>query len=219
MCPGGTVVAATVGAGPRRHQRHEPIFAQRAQRQCRHRGRHHAGRGLSRPSAGRHRPAAALGKRAPSTPAAAPMPRRRSWWAISSPGGLDRTGRGGPVLSARRDADRSVRLPAGLRHRRDPRGAARLRPPDPGFRPGRCGADRRGDAHLLAHPHPARRGFPEPQHAGPLSGGRRRGLCRRHSFGGGRRHQGGGSRRPVHRRRRLRISRAGVQAVAGVASV
>ncbi len=44
MCPGGTVVAATSEAGPRRHQRHEPVFAQRAQRQCRHRGRHHARR-------------------------------------------------------------------------------------------------------------------------------------------------------------------------------
>ena len=36
-----------LGAGPRRHQRHEPVFAQRAQRQQRHRRRHHAGR-LSR---------------------------------------------------------------------------------------------------------------------------------------------------------------------------
>ncbi len=42
MCPGGTVVAARQRAGPRRHQRHEPVFPQRAQRQCRHRGRHHA---------------------------------------------------------------------------------------------------------------------------------------------------------------------------------
>ena len=47
MCPGGTVVAATSRAGPRRHQRHEPVFAQRAQRQRRHRGGHRPAR-LSR---------------------------------------------------------------------------------------------------------------------------------------------------------------------------
>ena len=47
MCPGGTVVAATSRSRPRRHQRHEPVFAQRAQRQCRHRRRHRPAR-LSR---------------------------------------------------------------------------------------------------------------------------------------------------------------------------
>ena len=45
--PGRHRGGGDLGAGPRRHQRHEPVFAQRAQRQRRHRRRHHAG-GLSR---------------------------------------------------------------------------------------------------------------------------------------------------------------------------
>jgi uncharacterized FAD-dependent dehydrogenase len=40
MCPGGTVVAATSGTRPRGDQRHEPVFAQRAQRQRGHGGGH-----------------------------------------------------------------------------------------------------------------------------------------------------------------------------------
>ena len=47
---------------PGRHQRHEPVFAQRAQRQRRHRGRHHAGRLSRQRPAGRHRAAARAGK-------------------------------------------------------------------------------------------------------------------------------------------------------------
>jgi uncharacterized FAD-dependent dehydrogenase len=50
-------------AGPGGDQRHEPVFAQRAQRQRRHRRRHHAAR-LPRRAAGRHRAAARLEARA-----------------------------------------------------------------------------------------------------------------------------------------------------------
>ncbi len=46
---------------PRGDQRHEPVFPRRTERQCRHRRRHHARGGLPRPSARRHRAAAALG--------------------------------------------------------------------------------------------------------------------------------------------------------------
>ncbi len=53
MCPGGTVVAAASEPGRRGDQRHEPVFAQRAKRQRRHRGGDHARGGLSRRSAGR----------------------------------------------------------------------------------------------------------------------------------------------------------------------
>jgi uncharacterized FAD-dependent dehydrogenase len=52
MCPGGTVVAATSEPGPGGDQRHEPVLAQRAQRQRRHRRRHHAARLPRRPLAG-----------------------------------------------------------------------------------------------------------------------------------------------------------------------
>ena len=72
MCPGGTVVAATSEARPRRHQRHEPVFAQRAQCQRRHRRRHRpAGLPAGRPArrqrsepAGRRGLPALLGSRA-----------------------------------------------------------------------------------------------------------------------------------------------------------
>jgi uncharacterized FAD-dependent dehydrogenase len=57
--PGRHRGGGSIRAGPGRHQRHEPVFAQRAQRQQRDRGRHHAGR-LSGPSAGRHRVPARL---------------------------------------------------------------------------------------------------------------------------------------------------------------
>ncbi len=76
-------------AGPRGHQRHEPVLAQRAQRQRRHRGRHRRRtiRDLCRggPLAGIALPAA-LGSRAPSCSAAATTTRRASWSAISSRG-------------------------------------------------------------------------------------------------------------------------------------
>ena len=113
----------------RRHQRHEPVFPQRAQRQCRHRRRHHAGR-LSRAGRWRASRFSASGKRAPSSPAAAPTPHLRSAWATLSPGGLDVARQGDSVLQARRHADRSLLVPAGLRDRRDPRSAHGVRPAD-----------------------------------------------------------------------------------------
>ena len=61
MCPGGTVVAATSEAAARGHQRHEPVFAQRAQRQCRHRRGHQSGAGFSRRAARRRRAAGSAG--------------------------------------------------------------------------------------------------------------------------------------------------------------
>ena len=67
--------------------------------------------------------------------------------------------------------DRPSSLPPGLCHRRHPRSPARLRTPDQRFRSRRCGLDGRRNPHLLAHPRPTGRKFPEPQHAGALSGG------------------------------------------------
>ena len=61
------------------------------------------------------------------------------------------------VVQARRAPGRSRAAPAGLRDRRDPRSAARVRQADQGLRHARRGADRRRDAHLLADPHHARR--------------------------------------------------------------
>ena len=60
-------------------------------------------------------------------------------------------------------------LPAGLRDRRDPRGAAGVRQADQGLRDARRGADRRGDAHVLAGAHHPRRRRPEPEYARPVS--------------------------------------------------
>ncbi|MCK7466876.1 MAG: hypothetical protein MZU91_01170 [Desulfosudis oleivorans] len=42
MCPGGHGGGRDLGGRPRGDQRHEPVLAQRAQRQRRHCGRHHA---------------------------------------------------------------------------------------------------------------------------------------------------------------------------------
>ena len=84
-------------AGARRDQRHEPVFAQRAQRQRRHRGRHHAGR-LSGTSARRHRLPAPLG-------GARVRGGRRELLRAGAAGrrfsrgrAVDRAGRGGAVL-------------------------------------------------------------------------------------------------------------------------
>ena len=61
------------------------------------------------------------------------------------------------VVQARRAADRpgapAHAAPARLRDRRDPRGAAGVRAPDPRLRDGRRGADRRRDPHLVAAAH------------------------------------------------------------------
>ena len=92
MCPGGTVVAATSRAGPRRHQRHEPVLAQRAQRQRRHRGAHR------RPTtipAGRW-PASrcsASWSRAPSCSAAAPTSARPAGRRLPGRHAVDRVRR------------------------------------------------------------------------------------------------------------------------------
>ncbi len=51
-----------------------------------------------------------------------------------------------PSYRPRRAPDRSVRLPAGLRGRGDPRGHPCVRPADPGLCDGGCDADGRGDA-------------------------------------------------------------------------
>jgi uncharacterized FAD-dependent dehydrogenase len=76
--------------------------------------------------------------------------------------------------------------------RGDPRGLAGVRPADPRLRDGGCAVDRRGDAHVVAHPHQARRRLPEHQYPRPVPGRRRRRLRRWHPVGGGGRHQGGG---------------------------
>ncbi|KAF1854716.1 hypothetical protein Lal_00008597 [Lupinus albus] len=64
----------------------------------------------------------------------------------------------------------------------------------------RRGADRGGDAHIVPHPHPARGRLPEREHARSLSRRRGRGLCGRHSLGGGGRHPRGRSAGAGHDR-------------------
>ena len=159
MCPGGTVVAATSRAGPRGDQWHEPVFAQRAQRQCRHRRRHHPRR-LSRamPLAGmefqRHWESARLCRRRRR------LRRRRGSWSGDFLAGRASTALGEvlPSLQARActPTDLARCLPD-FADRRDPRGAAGLRPADRRLRHAGCGADRRRDPHLLADPHRPRR--------------------------------------------------------------
>jgi hypothetical protein len=121
-------------ARPRGHQRHEPVLAQRAQRQRRHRGRHQPGlpdypggplAGIafqrnweSRLRAGRRRlraPAQLVGD--------------------FLKGRLHRSARRA-LVQARRAPGRpgQPRQPARLRHRRHPRGPAGLRPADQGLR-------------------------------------------------------------------------------------
>ena len=102
--------------------------------------------------------------------------------------GLDRARRRRTVVPARRHARGSRRLPARLRGRGDPRGAAALRPADQRLLARRRGHDRRRNAHLVADPHPARRYAAKPQYARALSGGRGRRICRRDSVGRRRRH-------------------------------
>ena len=170
MCPGGTVVAADVRAGPRRDQWHEPVLARRAQRQCRHRRRHHAG-GLSRrrPLAGiefqRHWEARAFEAGGSELPGA-----RRSWSATSSPGSRRPSSatwcRPTRPASRRRDLARCLPDYAIEAIREALPG---VRQADPRLRAARRGADRRRDAHLLADPHHARRRLAEPQHARALS--------------------------------------------------
>ncbi len=98
---------------PCRDQRHEPVLAQRAQRQRRHRGRNHAAR-LSRARARRDRSPAQMG-----------VARVRSRWTDLQGAGtargrfpgaaaFDRTRRGDAIVSARRAPDQPVGLPAGF---------------------------------------------------------------------------------------------------------
>ncbi|KAI1694464.1 hypothetical protein Ddc_22095 [Ditylenchus destructor] len=105
-------------------------------------------------------------------------------------------GLGGTQLQAGRDHDRpaaeGLRQPAGLCAGRDPRGAARVRAPDPRVLDDGRGADGRGDAHVLAAAHHARQGLSEPERPRPVSGGRGRRLCRRDHVRGRRRDRGGG---------------------------
>ena len=160
MCPGGTVVAATSRAGPRRHQRHEPVLAQRAQRQRRHRGGHRAAR-LPGLEPGRPRwPASrcsASWNRTPSCSAAATTARRPAGRRLHRRQAVDRARQRRALVQAGRDAGRPARRPARLRHRGDARSLAGVRPQDQGLRPARRGADRRRDAHLVAAADHARR--------------------------------------------------------------
>ena len=160
MCPGGTVVAATsepgrvVTNGMSQYSRNERnanagiVVGIEPDRLSR--------RSTTVQPAGRHRLAAALGSARVRAgrrelrragPAGRRLPRRPASTALGEC--CPPTGRAcvRPISTA----------PARLRHRRHPRGAARLRPPDPRLRDARRGADRGGDAHLIAGPHPPRR--------------------------------------------------------------
>jgi hypothetical protein len=124
-----------VGRRPRGDQRHEPIFAQRAQRQCRDRRRHHAC-GLSGSRSCRDRSSKSAretclcgGWRNLRGPGAA---RRR----FSRPACFDIARCRRSLLQAGSHSHRFVRLPSRLCDCGDPRSAARVRPPDPGVRNG-----------------------------------------------------------------------------------
>ena len=168
MCPGGTVVAATtepgrvVTNGMSQYSRNERnANAGIVVGISRRRISGFAGRlGRARSPALRSN---ATGKRAPSSSAAA---------TYDAPGQLvgdflrrtplervrqrccPRTSRASPAPIS----PTLHRLPAGVRDRRAPRGAARVRPPDPRLRDARRRADRRRNPHLLAGAHHARRG-------------------------------------------------------------
>ena len=90
---------------------------------------------------------------------------------------------GAAVVHAGRDIGFTGRSAAALRHRRHPRGAARVRAADPGLRDGGRAADRRGDTHFVTAAHHPRRGRSQPQHPRPVPGRRRRGLRGRHPVG------------------------------------
>ena len=212
MCPGGRVVAATsepgrvVTNGMSQYSRAEFNANSGLVVGIDPRAR------LSRRPARRDRPAApARGSRLRRgrVELCGTRPARRRFSGRPS---LHRVRRGRAVLQAGRDADRSRGMPARLRGRRDPRGAARLRPPDRRLRPSRCDADRGRDAHLLADPHHPRARLPEPQHAPAVPGGRRCWLCRRDPVGGDRRHQGRRGGRAEHRGGRAGGSALGPEA-------
>ena len=159
-----------IGAGPRRHQRHEPVFAQRAQRQFGHRRRHHAGATIPAVrSAGiafqRHWESRAFvagggNYNAPAQRVGDFLRGRASTQlgAVSCR----------PTRPASRLTDLSTCLPdfavEAMREALPVFGRQ-----IPGFDHGRRGADRRGDAHLVADAHHARRRLPEPQHERAVS--------------------------------------------------
>ena len=127
-----------------------------------------------------------IGKAGRSKPAAAPMPHRPSWWAISWPAAAS-TALGEVVPSYRPGV-----TPTDLATCLPDYAIAAIREALPAFGRQIKGFDM-ADAVLTgvetrtSSPIRIQRGrkFPEPQHAGALSGRRRRGLCRRHSFRGG----------------------------------
>jgi hypothetical protein len=143
MCPGGTVVAATSEPGRRRDQRHEPILAQRAKCQCRHRGRYRSerlptdpaafafalgeGAGLQ-PRPDRHPirwPASCCSgswSRRPMCWAAAPMRRQANGWEILAGRASTELGSVSPILQTGGSPDRpGPGLAAAMRSRRSGR--------------------------------------------------------------------------------------------------
>jgi hypothetical protein len=101
-----------IGGRARRHQRHEPVFARRIQRQFRPRRRYRSGAGLSRWATRGHRVPAPLG-------IAGLHGGRRDVCRAGADGGrfprrarFDRAGRSHPFLQTRRHDDRLVPLPA-----------------------------------------------------------------------------------------------------------
>ena len=155
MCPGGTVVAAAsepgrvVTNGMSQYSRNERnanggiVVGITPSR-------------LSGRSAGRHRIPARTGR-------ARLCPGRRQLRCAGPagrrlPGGprLDRVRQRGAVLQAGRAPDRPGAVPARLRDHGHARGASRHSTADQRLRPGRCGVDGRGNAHLVADPHQRR---------------------------------------------------------------
>ncbi len=202
MCPGGTRGGRRPPSRARGDQRHEPVFAQRMQRQCRHRGRHHAGR-LSRWPARRHRLPAPLGGARRSSPAAEPMPPRCRLVGDFLAGRP--SGRSATVVPSYKPGvtpDRSVRrcLPdyaiAAIRE-----ALPAFEPQIPGFDMADAvmtGVETRTSSPVRIT---ARRGFLFAQHARPVPGRRGCRLRGRHPVGRGGRDQGGGGGGAQHRGR------------------
>ena len=179
-------------AGPRGHEWHEPVLAQRAQCQCGYCRRHRAGEGFSRRAAGGRRPAGTLGVEGLRARRRRLLRARPTGGRFSARQAFHAVRRGPAVVPAGREARRSRALAAGLCHRRHSRGAAGVRQADPRLRPRRCRAHRRGNPHIVAGAHHARCGVAaESQRARPVPLRRRRGIRRRHPLGGCRWHQGG----------------------------
>ena len=113
-----------VRAGPRRDQRHEPVFAQRAQCERGHRRRHYAGR-LSRRSARRHRVSAQVGRARIRAGRRRLLRARAARRRLHRGAAVDVARFGRAVVQAGRASDRSQHRAARLRDRGDPRSAAR----------------------------------------------------------------------------------------------